>query len=859
MPGFLGGSSGGSGGVSGEIQFPKEFIDPVTKLRVSQPQTLIDTDFEYGLQPTKWETVELINNTPSFFSASGDTTIPNITQMTTTAGSREIKVTTALAHGVAVGIPINVTGTKSLTADGSYIINSIPDSTSFTYLCKQNQLVTASILDLYTSIITGQFFQGSQIRISDSEGIVTNAQGQSTLTLKTDAPHGFGVNTPFYFLNLNSTISQEFDASNTGSKTFDASNTATAQSFDGSNNLTSYTIDLTNSAVSGGAASTIVSTNTSSDTLTVTHSSENFVGKPIGTPLYYNITSSSGYFFTNPRGIIYLNSVSGLGTSSSEFTVSTIPGGSNLDLTTTATGTIRLANKALTFAGNTIDEAGQTVVPVDAGSPRSFDGANNTGSTSTINSFSNGSSIIQMVNNAGSAVDTGLYVNAMVRYSTTGTAAGGLTNNTTYWLTFYSVVVSAAPGLIQLKVAATPGGSDIVISSQGSGTHTFQQIGVSTDKDIIHIRTHGLVTGDLVKYTYPAGGAITRAAFVKDYMFVSRVDADNFSLESDIGLQATGGNVSTPNIGGINYKLHEFRATTSPFIENQSFTFTVSSGNAVADFLVIGGGGAGGQYVGGGGGAGRMAEGTLNLTPGTYTVTIGGGGRRSANGITESRDGDWRDGGTTVFSGNGITISCPGGGRGGNYPDNGQGSANAGGSGGGSGGFQGGGGQGGGNNAATLTGVLTGASFGNNGGSNSGSRPNNCTEGRGGGGAGAAGTGGYGADPGDGGVGRQNSITGTNFFWAGGGGGGGYYTADAGSNRAGNGGAGGGGGGGSHANGIAGVGNTGGIANGSTGSTSGEGPGGNAAPHTGGGGGGCGHSLVGGNGGSGVVYIRYRA
>ncbi len=84
MPGFLGGSSGGStssSGTGGEIQFPSQFIDPVTKLRVSQPETLIDTDFEYGLQPTKWETVELINNTPSFFSKSGDTTIPNISSI----------------------------------------------------------------------------------------------------------------------------------------------------------------------------------------------------------------------------------------------------------------------------------------------------------------------------------------------------------------------------------------------------------------------------------------------------------------------------------------------------------------------------------------------------------------------------------------------------------------------------------------------------------------------------------------------------------------------------------------------------------------------------------------------------------
>jgi hypothetical protein len=35
--------------------------DPVDKLRVSQPQALIDTDFEYGVQPTKWESINLQN------------------------------------------------------------------------------------------------------------------------------------------------------------------------------------------------------------------------------------------------------------------------------------------------------------------------------------------------------------------------------------------------------------------------------------------------------------------------------------------------------------------------------------------------------------------------------------------------------------------------------------------------------------------------------------------------------------------------------------------------------------------------------------------------------------------------------
>lgn len=48
---------------------PSEVLmDPVSKMRVSTPQALIDTDFEYGLQPTKWESLQLIANRPSFFT-----------------------------------------------------------------------------------------------------------------------------------------------------------------------------------------------------------------------------------------------------------------------------------------------------------------------------------------------------------------------------------------------------------------------------------------------------------------------------------------------------------------------------------------------------------------------------------------------------------------------------------------------------------------------------------------------------------------------------------------------------------------------------------------------------------------------
>jgi len=39
----------------------EELTDPVGKLRISEPQALIDTDFEYGTQASKWETITTTN------------------------------------------------------------------------------------------------------------------------------------------------------------------------------------------------------------------------------------------------------------------------------------------------------------------------------------------------------------------------------------------------------------------------------------------------------------------------------------------------------------------------------------------------------------------------------------------------------------------------------------------------------------------------------------------------------------------------------------------------------------------------------------------------------------------------------
>lgn len=54
------------------------YVDPANKMRISQPQSLIDTDFELGLQPTKWEFLQGHNNIPSYYVRPSDSPLTPI-------------------------------------------------------------------------------------------------------------------------------------------------------------------------------------------------------------------------------------------------------------------------------------------------------------------------------------------------------------------------------------------------------------------------------------------------------------------------------------------------------------------------------------------------------------------------------------------------------------------------------------------------------------------------------------------------------------------------------------------------------------------------------------------------------------
>jgi hypothetical protein len=840
MPGFLGGSSGSSS-TGGEIQFPKEFIDPVTKLRVSNPENLIDTDFEYGLQPTKWETVELINNTPSFFSKSGDTTIPGIVAITTNAGTREITVVTALDHNLAAGIPIQVTGTKSITADGSYIINSIPNATTFTYLCKDDQATTSSIEDLYSSIITGEFFQGSQLRISDSSGVITDGEGVSTLTVKTESTHGFGTRTPFYFLNLNSTISQEFQAANTAAKSFDASNSATAQTFDGSNTLSSTPVDWSNNASIGGTDSTISGTSTTANTITVAHGTENFSGLPLGTPLYYSVTPAVGYFLTNPRGVVFLKGVNQLGTSTSTFTVSEVPDGEVIPIESSLSGFFKVANQARTFSGNNIDLLTQQSFSIIRDEEKPFEGAND-GGPSTEGFFSNGNPLCTVTGYSGSLINVsvtaaaglGYYTGAMVLYSTTGSAASGLTNNTTYFIDSF---FSTGTNTFAFTIKALPTDTSPINVSGGTGTQTFARIGVSLDKNIWHIRDAGYAVGDLLEYSFPEDGEVVSST-AKTFLFVDvAYDTHNYILKDELFsiTTATGGDVVSDITlpSGAGYRVHTFTTVGST-----NFVVSALGTLPTVEYLIIGGGGAGGPRHGGGGGAGGFLSGSRTLTVGTFPVVVGAGGQGRFNDVR----------GLNGANSSAFGLSAIGGGGGGSWGD--RNGASGGSGGGGSEVSPGVGGDG------TAGQGFAGAI----------SQQNGTGHGSGGGGAAGIGTRGVDSIAGPGGPGRSSRILGPTYFFAGGGGAGSWESGAVNVRRGGNGGIGGGGGGGQARSGTAGTGGGSALNPGGNGTVGvPNATGGDGGANTGGGGGGGGAyppnveygSTRGGNGGSGIVVLRY--
>ena len=166
-------------------------VDAIERMRVANPQSLIDADFEYGLQPTKWQNYAEIRNIPGIYEKPGlDLFLDNVT--TNGASPSTITVTTTAPHGLSVADPViifGLTGTANYArAEGAFVIASVPNSTSFTYYAKG--IVGTNGLSIYGGSTYGRrggFYQGSELPIAS---VASNGSNPSTITVTCSANHG---------------------------------------------------------------------------------------------------------------------------------------------------------------------------------------------------------------------------------------------------------------------------------------------------------------------------------------------------------------------------------------------------------------------------------------------------------------------------------------------------------------------------------------------------------------------------------------------------------------------------------------------------------------------------------------------
>ena len=149
--------------------------DAIERMRVATPQSMLDADFEYGLQPTKWQAIGLLRQYPSVYEIPGtDTTVATVvtdaSAGTASIGASLITVTTQGPHGFFVGTPITIkalanTVTGFSRAEGTFLVNSVPTSTTFTYYSASKVGTTNGqvLATTYTQLRKAAFYTGASL------------------------------------------------------------------------------------------------------------------------------------------------------------------------------------------------------------------------------------------------------------------------------------------------------------------------------------------------------------------------------------------------------------------------------------------------------------------------------------------------------------------------------------------------------------------------------------------------------------------------------------------------------------------------------------------------------------------------
>ena len=155
---------------------PYDFgTDAIERMRVAQPQSMLDADFEYGLQPTKWQAIGVARGYPSVYEIPGtDTAVVSVATDASAGtggiGQSLITVTSQGGHGFTAGTPITIRSLANTIsgfsrAEGTFIINSVPTPTTFTYYATSKVGTTNGqvLATTYTQLRKGAFYTGAAV------------------------------------------------------------------------------------------------------------------------------------------------------------------------------------------------------------------------------------------------------------------------------------------------------------------------------------------------------------------------------------------------------------------------------------------------------------------------------------------------------------------------------------------------------------------------------------------------------------------------------------------------------------------------------------------------------------------------
>ena len=169
--------------------------DPVDKLRISSPQALIDTDFEYGTQPTKWESIALQNNRQScYYIPQTPLAITGVT------GNGTTTVTIAGSFTIAANSLIYIQNSNDSNANGWWY--TAAGGTNSMTVITTNVVATGN---QYNAALTycylGIFYSSCGIPVG-SNAFTTD--GTATVTATTTNPHGLSASSLIYITNTTS-------------------------------------------------------------------------------------------------------------------------------------------------------------------------------------------------------------------------------------------------------------------------------------------------------------------------------------------------------------------------------------------------------------------------------------------------------------------------------------------------------------------------------------------------------------------------------------------------------------------------------------------------------------------------------